>query len=144
MFMPKSTHNKKQLALEQLNCACELFLEGKYVSAISLGGCSESLAEQIVNAGGEKPGSDWTIRFIRFFRERSGKDSPSNKEIMRRVNWVKNCLKHHDKNDPIDIDFDAKLSSFLVIKRAIENMRRLGFELTPEIIEFNKATVEYG
>lgn len=142
--MPKATYNKKQLALEQLNCACELYLEGEYVSAISLGGCSEGLAEQIISANCEKPGSDWTTRFIRFLREHSGKYSPSNEEILREVNWVKNCLKHHKKNDPIDIDFDAKLSSILVIKRAIENIQRLGLELTPKVIEFNKATALYG
>lgn len=67
-----------------------------------------------------------------------------NKEIMQEVNCVKNSLKHHGKNDPMDIDFDAKFSSFLVIKRAIENIQRLGFELTPIIIEFNRSTALYG
>lgn len=142
--MPKAPHNKKQLALEQLNCACQLYLAGEYVSAISLGGCSEGLAEQIIDAKGETSGSDWTIRFMRFLRERSGKCTPSSNEILQEVNWVKNSLKHHGKNDPIDIDFDAKLASFFVIKRAIENIQRLGFELTPKIIEFNKATALYG
>lgn len=142
--MPKTAHNKKQLALEQLNYACKLFLQGEHISAISLGGCSESLAEEIIKAKDEKPGSDWIIRFIRFLRERSGKASPSDRDIMREVNWVKNCLKHHKKSDPLDIDFDAKLSSFLVIKRAIENIRLLGFEPTPEIIEFERTTKQYG
>jgi predicted Mrr-cat superfamily restriction endonuclease len=70
--------------------------------------------------------------------------TPSDAEILREVNWVKNTLKHHDHCDAMNVNFNAKLSAFLVLKRAIENVRRLGLVPTQSIHEFEMETKQYG
>lgn len=142
--MPKTLYNKENLALEQLDNACKLFLTGQYVSAISLGGCSESLTEGLIKDRDEKPFSIWHINFVRFRRNRMGKTTPSNAEILKELNWVKNTLKHHDHGDAINVVFNAKLSAFLVLKRAVENVLRLGLIPTQHILKFETDTKQYG
>lgn len=53
--MSKIIHNKEELAHEQLDIVCKLFLGEQYVFAISLGGCSESLSEELIRYKKKEP-----------------------------------------------------------------------------------------
>ena len=84
--MPKTNYNKEDLALEQLDNACKLFLAAQYVSAISLGGCSENLTEGLIKGRDEKPFSIWHKHFVRFRSNQMGENTPSDAEIFRELN----------------------------------------------------------
>jgi len=140
----KEAISKVTIARIQIEKACQLHLSGDFVCALTLAGSSESLTYELVEARGHESCDSWHVRFIRFWREKAGSQSPSNKDILNEKNWARNSVKHHRAGEPEEIEINLKFESFLAIMRSIENYQRLGNLRTDCMDTFNKSTRDYG
>ncbi len=133
----KETISKATIARMQIEKACNLHLSGEYVCSLTLAGSSESLTHDLIKARGHASIDSWCIKFIRFWREQSGLQSPSNKDILSEKNWARNSVKHHGVKAPEEIEINLEFESFLAIKRSIENYHLLGNRQTEIMSSFN-------
>ena len=140
----KETISKVEVSRIQIEKACELHIQRDFVCSLSLAGSSESLTHELAIARGHDSGDSWHIKFIRFWREKAGLQSPSTKDILNEKNWARNMMKHQGNEDSEEIVINLELESFLAIKRSIENYQRLGNNRTEVMINFNEETRDYG
>lgn len=138
----KETLNKVDIARAQIEKACELHLQREFICSLTLAGSSESLTNELVQSRGKESGDSWHVKFIRFWREKSGFQSPPNKDILYRKNWARNSVKHHKANEPEEIEINVEFESLMAIMRSIENYQRLGNARTKSMDSFNKRTRE--
>ena len=146
----KQKISKVDIVCAQINRACELHLAGDFVGSLTLGGSAESLGSGLVLSRKAKDKSQntwseiWLEKFIRFWNEKKGMQSPSKDVIYRELRWARNLIKHHDKDCSEIIEINLELESFLVITRAIENYRSLEGIITKQMDEFNEGSRNYG
>ncbi|WGK61867.1 hypothetical protein QAO71_01000 [Halopseudomonas sp. SMJS2] len=140
----KGIVSKANISREQINKACDLHLAGEYICSLTLAGSSDSLTHELNQGRGQDSGDSWHIKFIRFWREKSGLPSPSKREINYQKNWARNLVKHHNAGEAEEIEINLEFESFLAIKRSIENYQRLGHPRTEIMERFNEQTRECG
>lgn len=138
----KDKVDKKTILLSQINKACSLYLKKEYICSLTLAGSAESLSEGLVKANDIEPYSTFFVKFRSLIAKWRREDSPKKNIILRERNWSRNIIKHHDKGD--DTIIDLQFQSFIVLKSCLENYRKLGFQPTPVMRQFEKATREFG
>ncbi|MCK8080886.1 hypothetical protein [Vibrio sp. 1CM24A] len=140
----KEKIDKNTILLIQINKACSLYLKKEYICSLTLAGSAESLSEGLVEAINSKPYSTFFVMFKRFKAEWRKEDTPKTNIILRERNWSRNIIKHHDKGEETMIDIDLQFQSFIVLKSCLENYRKLGFQPTPVMRQFEKVTRDFG
>lgn len=125
------------IALEQLHCAIGLFLEQRFVPAITLAGAAEEIYGKAVARRNHRHAMKLIWDFVSL-RNPAGK---TEKQVADECNRVKNALKHQVHGL---IEFDPKLEAFLLVTRAIENYLRLGKTKTGLMNQFNESTKNFG
>ncbi len=136
--MPDQTFDKVDLVVEQLDCACELFNAGRFIPAITLGGAAESLSEEILRAASVETSQQFSTRIIKKVYELQGELTPSDAKVMRDLNFAKNSLKHHNSAQPLKVIINAEFDAFMLLHSAIDNMKKLGKDLTDSMKEYEK------
>lgn len=121
------------ITLEQLHCAIELFLQNRFIPAITLAGAAEEILGKMVKDKDLKHAQDLIIDFTIMTDRSRGR---SEKQIRDDGNRVRNFLKHRIKGE---IKIDIKVEAFIVIQRAIENYQRLGKPKSTLMDKFNEA-----
>lgn len=122
---------KEDIALDQLHCAIELFLAGRFIPAITLAGAAEEIFGKAVSRG--RNSLDVIVRFI----TSTGRSaSRTEKQIKDACNRVRNCLKHGAQGT---IELNPKLEAYLLIARSIENYQRLGKPKSELMRQFGEA-----
>lgn len=121
---------KLDVALQQLNVAIRLFLEGDYLSSLTLAGA----AEEILGKLSERAGKDVAIEFIIDYHYRDTDSAPPKKERERLrylLNMGRNMAKH--ANDTNETHFDVEqIYPLQMIMRAMPMATGLGAQPTIE------------
>ncbi|SDY24662.1 hypothetical protein [Nitrosomonas sp. Nm58] len=127
-----------QIILEQLHCAIELFLQNRFIPAITLAGAAEEILGKMVKDKDLKHAQDIIIDFIIMADRSRGRSA---KQIRDDGNRVRNCLKHGIKGE---IKKNIEVEAFIMIQRAIENYQRLGKPKTKLMDTFTEASKNIG
>jgi len=121
----QSTFSKKELAVEQLVCAVNLYLDEEYVPAITLAGAAEEILGKLLHFKGHKNALGVLVAYVtQFWAPRRGIEK-TEKQAIKDANEIKNHLKHFDGSNET-VSFNPHFDAFLLIQRAIENYNRLG------------------
>ncbi len=128
-FEEDLTLSKQEIAKVQLEDAIELFLERKWISAVTLAGAAEEIFARLLNLRGEPSAAEETWKEIEEVRATTGlpyAGSRTKKEAFHEWNEMKNALKHHSGKDQDPLTFNAFDAAFEMINRANINGERLG------------------
>lgn len=125
--MSEHTYDRLTLALEQLNVALSLFLEGRsHASAITLAGAAEEVFGKELSRRGKQPVLDWEFGEKADMHRLLHGNELERKKFIEEKNFVRNVLKHFNDNEPAKIVMDLEDAAFWMLVRACENAHRLG------------------
>nr|PMF20211.1 hypothetical protein BCV18_21260 [Vibrio cyclitrophicus] len=86
-------HHKFLIAKEHLQCAIDLFLSGKYSSALTLAGASEEIFAGFIRKHTQK---DPALRQVTRLTNRKVFPNYNEKDVINVLNKTKNAVKHPD------------------------------------------------
>lgn len=138
--MSEETHNKVDLAIEQLEMALSLFLkEQSYVSALTLAGAAEEILGMAVKIEGIENSLQESYR-VYCSPEFSWLNPPKTwaDYTTRGKNRVRNAIKHLSNADDLSFDADIQDEALWMIVRATDNYSRLGFTPTELMHQFDE------
>lgn len=123
---------KLEIALHQLNVAIRLFLEGDYLSSLTLAGA----AEEILGSLSERAGTVVAIEYIIDFHYSDTDPAITEKErrkvICDLLNKARNQVKH--ANNPNETHFDVEqIWPLQMIMRAMPMAKNLGTQPADEM-----------
>ncbi len=138
--MAEEIHNKVDLAIEQMQTALALFLEGRsYASALTLAGAAEEIL-----------GMALKIKNIENSLQESYRthNDPDLKWLNPQKTWaefttkeknrVRNALKHVSDANDLTFKADIEDEALWMLVRATDNYERLGFAPTKRMHEFEE------
>lgn len=131
------TFKKDVIALEQLHCAIELFLEQRFIPAITLAGAAEELYGKAITLRGRRNAQSIVWDFVSLWNP----TKKTARQVCDAGNRIRNGLKHGTQES---IEFDPKLEAFLLITRAIENYLHFGKTRSDLMRQFREATKNIG
>ncbi|OGS77039.1 MAG: hypothetical protein A2Z94_01735 [Gallionellales bacterium GWA2_55_18] len=128
--------SKSEIACEQLTEAITLFLQQKFLCAVTLAGAAEGIFAGVLNAHGEKAIVERSVEAIEKLREATGLEAMENlpaNRIYKQWNTARNAIKHHDKNEECIVTINFFDEAYWMIKRALSNASNLGIPISNEI-----------
>jgi len=138
--MSNETHNKVDLAIEQLETALSLFLEGKsYVSALTLAGAAEEILGMVAKINRIENSLQESYRHYNDPRlVWLNRPNTWNEFTRKGKNKVRNAVKHLSDANDLTFEADIKDEAVWMLGRAIENYQRLGFGPTELMNKFEE------
>lgn len=123
------------VAQVQLTEAIELFVQNKFLCAVTLAGAAEEILGKLLQCKFQLPTIRASTLAIQELRERTGltvMDGMSEKEIIDDWNAARNALKHlvGSANDPITMNLCDE--AYWMIKRALSNACKLDLPIANE------------
>lgn len=120
---------KKDIALKQLRASAKLYNDGDYICSITLSGAAEEILGKIAKKRTKTNQLEDEIIYLKDICNFFSGETPPNKDIINKINKVKNELKHNDCgiNDWVDADFENEAT--LIFVRAVKNFYRCYKEL---------------
>lgn len=112
---------KQDIALTQLKSAVKMYRIGDYVSCLTLSAAAEEILGKMML---KNKGSNWLkgeASYLGSIYEYFGKSVPSEKVLIKKINQIKNSLKHNDsgENEIIEADFENEAVLFFI--KAVKN-----------------------
>ena len=112
---------KQDIALTQLKSAVKMYRIGDYISCLTLSAAAEEILGKMML---KNKGSNWLkgeVSYLGSIYEYFGKSIPSEKVLIKKINKIKNSLKHNDsgENEIIEADFEDEAVLFFV--KAVKN-----------------------
>lgn len=124
--------SKAEIARVQLTEAIALFVEEKFLCALTLSGAAEEILARLLNSKGEKSVVEDSFEKMQEIREATGlavmKNKPKN-EVFNQWNAARNAIKHHNKNEGEVVKFNLFDEGYWMIKRALANASHLGITI---------------
>ena len=134
--MPIERHDRKHMALSQLETALRLYLERDYYAAITLSGAADEVFGQLLKAQGKEPEIESIKRSVAAIFEHLRGRSLDPQRVAERANHARNALKHWNNGQPLAVEFDALEEARDMIDRAISNYWALESKLSPSMERF--------
>ena len=122
---------KAEVALTQLEDAIDLFLNGKWLSSITLAAAADGILAGLLKQKGEQSAAEETWENIEKARESTGLDiagDRTKKDAFNEWNWHQNRLKHHDEGDEDPLEINTFDHAYYAIKRALVDSKKLRIE----------------
>jgi hypothetical protein len=112
---------KRDIAVKQIKAAARHYNKGDYICSITLSGAAEEILGQIAKKRTKTNQLEGEVIYLRSVYDYFSGQKPSNKELIQKINKVKNELKHNDggNNDWVGADFENEASSLFV--KAVKN-----------------------
>jgi hypothetical protein len=121
--------SKIEIAQIQLTEAISLFMEEKFLCALTLSGAAEEVLARLLNAKGEQSVVEESVAKVEEIRSVTGLAVMGNKppkEMFNQWNSARNTVKHHGKNEEEIVTLNLFDEGYWMIKRALGNASRLG------------------
>lgn len=137
--------NKREIAQTQLKEAIALFLDKKFLCAITLAGAAEEVLARLLNSGGELSVVEESFKRMQELREATGlaiMENRPKKEIFNLWNNARNTLKHHNEKAEESVTINLFDEAYWMIKRALANASSLGIPISNEVDLENWCIVE--
>ena len=128
--------SKTEIAQVQLTEAIALFIEEKFLCALTLSGAAEEVLARLLNAKGEKSVVEESFEQVQKIREATGlavMDKKPKNEVFNQWNAGRNTVKHHNKNESEIVTINLFDEGYWMIKRALANASRLGIPIHNEL-----------
>lgn len=120
---------KKDIAIRQIKASARLYIKGDYVCSITLSGAAEEILGKIakkLNSYNQLENELIYLKKIyKYFSgllpEKVKAKIPSDKELIKKINGVKNELKHNEngENDLVKADFEFEAAMLFI--KAVKN-----------------------
>lgn len=136
---------KSEIACEQLTEAIALFLQEKFLCAITLAGAAEGVFAGLLNAQGVKAIVERSVEEIEEIRDATGLSAMENlpeNQIYKQWNTTRNTIKHHDKNERDTVTINLFDEAYWMIMRALANSSKLGLPISNEVDFENWCIIE--
>ena len=135
--MPLERHDRRALALTQLETALRLYFEGTdYYSAITLSGAADEVFGQLLKVRGQEPRLESIKKSVAAIFERLEGRPMDPARVAERANHARNALKHWNEGQPLVVEFDAVEEAKDMLERAISNYWALETKLSPAMTRF--------
>lgn len=124
--------SKREIAVIQLNEAISLFLEQKFICAITLAGASEAVLAGLLASQSHASIVEDSVEAIVSVRENTGlmlAGGRKKNEIYNDWNSARNKLKHHAKGEDEQISVNLFDEAYWMIKRALANAEKLAVQI---------------
>jgi hypothetical protein len=141
--MPEETHNRIDLAVEQIECAIELFLsERSDVGALTLAGASEEILGQAVGLAGGQSALQRSYEFAALTHQALHRAQLNWKVFADGENCARNAAKHL-RQDEETVTADIRRAAQWMIVRACANHAQLDLPRTDRMAEFDNWFYEH-
>lgn len=127
---------KLEIAQTQLKEAISLFLDEKFLCAITLAGAAEEILARLLNTDGEQSVVEKSIVAIQRLRETTELTIMENRpksEIFNLWNNARNTIKHHNKKLEEIVTINLFDEAYWMIRRALANTSKLGVPISNEV-----------
>lgn len=123
---------KLEVASHQLNVAIRLFLEGDYLSSLTLAGAAEEILGQLSRRAGKTVAVESIVAYHWQDTDPTLSDPKRKEAIMEVLNRGRNQVKH--ANDHNETHFDVEqIWPLQMIMRAMPMAKALGVKITDEM-----------
>ncbi len=112
---------KKGIAVKQIKAAARHYNKGDYVCSITLSGAAEEMHGQIAKKRTNTNQLEGEVIYLRSVYAYFSGQKPSDKELIQKINNVKNELKHNDSGDNLWVDGDFENESAILFVKAVKN-----------------------
>jgi hypothetical protein len=131
-------HDRKEMALSQLESGLRLYFDREYYSAITLGGAADEIFGQLLRVQGKEPSIESIKRAVAEIFEQTTGRALDPKRVAHRANHARNSLKHWNDGDELVVEFDALEEARDMLDRAISNYWQLQSQLSPAMERFQR------
>ncbi len=131
-FEDDTTLSKIEIARLQLIEAIALFVQTKFLPAVTLAGAAEEILGKLLALRSKLPVINDSVQAIERLRTDKGlnaMDGRNGTEMIRDWNTVRNMLKHlvGPEDEPVTLNLCDE--AYWMIRRAVENADRLGLRI---------------
>jgi len=112
---------KKDIAIQQLIDAAKLYDRGRYVSALTLAGASEEILGKIAKKRIGENQLEHEVEYLKTVYKHFNRPSPTNKDLIKQINKIKNEVKHNDTGENLWVDADFENECVFIFMRAVKN-----------------------
>lgn len=137
-YEENTTLLRSEVAQVQLVSAIELFVEGRFLPALTLAGAAEEVLGKLLTRRSILPVVKESVQAIKDLRERTGlavMGNRSESELISHWNTARNSAKHLNQADDETLTLNLCDEAYWMIRRALENAERLGV-LVPNKVDF--------
>jgi len=131
-----TTISKAEIARIQLIEAIGLFVDEKFLCALTLAGAAEDIFARLLNSCGEKSAVEDSFEQIQKIRDITGLTVMENKkknEIFSHFNYARNSVKHFNKKESEIVKLNLFDEGYWMIKRALANAKCLEIQIDNEL-----------
>ncbi len=112
---------KRDIAIKQLKAAARHYNRGDYICSITLAGAAEEILGHIAKKRTRTNQLEVEIDYLGSIYEYFSGQKLSKKELIQKINNVKNQLKHNDSGDNEWVDGDFENEAALIFVKAMKN-----------------------
>ena len=112
---------KKDIAVKQIKAAARHYKRGDYICSITLSGAAEEILGQMAKKRTKMNQLDREVIYLRNVYDYFHGQKPTNKQLISKVNKVKNELKHNDSGDNLWVGADFEFEAAWLFVRAVKN-----------------------
>lgn len=128
--MPISRFTKFDVAQLQLDAAASLFMEGKFIPAITLAAAAEEILGKLLPPESQSAQEE----LMQLLADKLQVSPREARDVY--LNAVRNSLKHHSSSAETHIETDPETDSLVWIARALTNYLMIESKLTPTLRQF--------
>jgi len=112
---------KRDIALKQLRASAKLYHSGDYISSITLAGAAEEILGSISKIRTNINELKKEVDYLKTVYDYFSSQKPNDKNLISKINRVKNELKHNDSgvNNWVEADFENE--AVLLFVKAVKN-----------------------
>ena len=112
---------KRDIAINQIKGAARHYKHGDYVCSITLSGAAEEILGRIAKKRRGVNQIENELNYLRSINNYFSGQKPSNKELLKKVNKVKNEFKHNDSGDNEWVEADFENEAAMLFVKAMKN-----------------------
>jgi hypothetical protein len=120
-MLQKQRLTKRRIALIQLEQSLNLLESGDPVSALTLAGAAEEILGRAAFRKGHEPRVEQHAYWLGEFCDWLKKPRPPNRQLIAKLNSIRNHLKHQDDGRNIKVEADFKFEAEEMILRCMDN-----------------------
>jgi hypothetical protein len=112
---------KRDIAIKQIKAAARHYNKQDYVCSITLSGAAEEILGRIAKKRTNTNQLEGEVVFLRSIYDYFSGQKPPDKELIQKINKVKNELKHNDSGVNLWVDADFENEAALLFLKAVKN-----------------------
>jgi len=137
--MTEETHEKLDIACQQLNTAIDLFFDkANHYSVITLAGAAEEILGRYMELIGKQSSLTGIVKGTAFVHKHLYGEELPHKTFKMLANMARNSIKHLDSDQDLTVTFDSKEEMIDMLVRATDNFYGLEIPESNQVKSFNE------